>query len=72
MALGRVSALLWFFLIITPVLDTHLRRVTLIRRTNGQSLDTFRRTIFRISQHLTESDVFVVLLSAENWANSVV
>lgn len=71
-ALGRVSALLWFFLvIITPVLDTRLHHGTVIRRTNGQSLDTFRGTIFRLSQHLTESDIFVVQLFAENWVNLV-
>lgn len=71
-ALGRVSALLWFFLIINiPMLDMHLDHDTLIRRTNGQSLDTFRGTIFRISLHLTDSDIFVVLLFAQDWVDLV-
>jgi len=73
-ALGRVSALLWVF----PYHHHHRTSArylssscTVIGRTDGQSLDTFRETIFRISQHLTGSDIFVVLLFAENWVNLV-
>lgn len=67
MVVERLSALLWFF----PYHYHHLHHVNLIRRTDGQSLDTIRGTIFRISQHLTQSDVFVVPLFAETWVNLV-